>query len=287
MNDKNQVMQELWQEVRDNPEKVIASYNNYLDNFLGKTEQEKSEYYNQVKNDFNQNPSALAYAFLINASEAGQRYDEKNNFNANPNISSEENIITKEDFAQRVTLISKLLKENNVTITCQDFKNSLENVTDRDVVILDPPYPDPFSTLAYERHQASDLLYKDLQEKARELQNLNIPFAMPYEVLYFSGEYYPINPFQDIEHYIRFDEMHGGYIESIYSNNNSKPTDPNLVKYKDVLKLVKEKDISIIDAYNLCKDSNPQAVIEVSKEGIKDKGKWVDKITQTYQEHSL
>lgn len=102
------------------------------------------DYYYYVRDRFNSNHSPLDFLFVNRAGFNGMiRFNRKGGFNIpfcrKPQRFSQA-YITK--IANQVRWVSKVIKNNDFTFKCQDFKKTIEEASSSDIVYCDPPYID-------------------------------------------------------------------------------------------------------------------------------------------------
>ncbi|GJM06441.1 MAG: hypothetical protein DHS20C10_01750 [marine bacterium B5-7] len=132
---------------------------------------------------------------LLNFSDGGlPTFDKDNKFSPTispelsadkleyPRLNLPENFINVDTYIKRVSELSKLLKDNQTTITAKNFSHFRTPglITSKDVVILDAPYPDDFSQKLYDRPFTVDKLHQELGDFITFLLAQEIPFILFY-----------------------------------------------------------------------------------------------------------
>jgi DNA adenine methylase len=111
----------------------------------GKALLEKNdEHYYEVRNRFNQSHSPLDFLFLNRAGFNGMiRFNRKGEFNI-PFCRKPQRFaqayITK--IVNQVSCVEKLLRTKDFVFKCQDFSQTIQEASSRDIIYCDPPYID-------------------------------------------------------------------------------------------------------------------------------------------------
>lgn len=135
-------------------------------------------YYYKIRVRFNENPNSFDFLFLNRSCFNGIiRFNNKGKFNVpfcKKNNRFRDAYITK--IANQIEYISKSLENKNWKFICQDWKETLSNVSKNDFVYLDPPY--------IGRH--ADYFNKWDVEQANLLANTvkNLPCGFAYSMWY-------------------------------------------------------------------------------------------------------
>lgn len=135
LSDLNAELIETYEVLRDDPIQIIA--------FLKELQNNKEDYYRIRSYKFeSQIQRAAQFIFLNQTSFNGiYRVNRKGEFNVPFGNRNKKDIVEEEN----LLLVSKKLQD--VTFTCGDFENSIENINNGDLVFLDPPY-----TVAHENN---------------------------------------------------------------------------------------------------------------------------------------
>lgn len=136
--DKNEELIQYFNMVKDNPLRIYQEYKNRWDVLTSlDTITEKREYYNKVRDNYNNSKNIFDFIFLTRTSANGLiRYNSKGAFNAPFHLTR--NGINPERFKAILLQWSNKLNEFNV-----EFKNiSYTEISpkENDFVFLDPPY---------------------------------------------------------------------------------------------------------------------------------------------------
>lgn len=126
--------------VKKHPRKLISELNNYSEEYLPLSYDDRKEYFYKIRSEFNENFEdnllrATQMIFLNRTCFNGlYRVNKSGKFNVpvgkyiNPTICDEKNILN----------VSKVLKR--VNIVCDDYSNSEYLINEKSFVYLDPPY---------------------------------------------------------------------------------------------------------------------------------------------------
>ena len=136
--DSNNDLISLWNEIKNNPNKVSEYYKNLWNELNFDNDKErKKQYFNKVRERFNKEKSPLDFMFIMRTTTNGMpRYNKNGEFNNSFHITR--NGIIPETLTNTILEWSNLLNKNNV-----EFRNcSYENIKpkENDFCYLDPPY---------------------------------------------------------------------------------------------------------------------------------------------------
>lgn len=136
--DLNNDLISLWNEIKNNPNKVLGYYITLWNELNFNDDKErKKQYFNKVRERFNKEKSPLDFMFIMRTTTNGMpRYNKNGEFNNSFHITR--NGIVPETLANIILEWSNLLNKNNV-----EFKScSYENIKpkENDFCYLDPPY---------------------------------------------------------------------------------------------------------------------------------------------------
>ena len=136
--DSNNDLISLWNEIKNNPNKVSEYYKNLWNELNFDNDKErKKQYFNKVRERFNKEKSPLDFMFIMRTTTNGMpRYNKNGEFNNSFHITR--NGIIPETLSKIILEWSSLLIKNNVEfINC-----SYENIKpkENDFCYLDPPY---------------------------------------------------------------------------------------------------------------------------------------------------
>ena len=136
--DLNNDLISLWNEIKNNPNKVLGYYITLWNELNFNDDKErKKQYFNKVRERFNKEKSPLDFMFIMRTTTNGMpRYNKNGEFNNSFHITR--NGIVPETLANIILKWSNLLNKNNV-----EFKScSYENIKpkENDFCYLDPPY---------------------------------------------------------------------------------------------------------------------------------------------------
>ncbi|MDA7843785.1 DNA adenine methylase [Pontimonas sp.] len=196
-NDYNQDLVEVYQVVRDNPDKLLS--------YLSQHKNEKAHFY-EVRSwdrepDFQDRPAEERAARIIYLNKTCfnglYRVNSKNQFNVpfadlkNPDFVSEENVMRVSAF-----LRSRAQGKRAVTLQSGDYRSALKKAQAGDFVYLDPPY-DPLSpTSSFVSYHTTGFTRQDqeaLKEEVEQLTEKGVPVllsnsATPFISTLFSDE---------------------------------------------------------------------------------------------------
>lgn len=136
--DINKDLIDLWNVIKDNPEKIITKYKEMWDE-LNKDEdlERKKQYYNEVRKRYNTHHQPEDFLFISRTCINGLiRYNRNGKFNSSFHITRKG--IDPKTLEKIVNQWSSKLKEKNVQFIHRDY-NTIKAV-EGDYLYLDPPY---------------------------------------------------------------------------------------------------------------------------------------------------
>jgi len=202
----------FWKTVRDQPAELIQAYNNILKNYSDLECMAAENYYQQLQLKFNQlnaakiladkqSEYAAQFAFIINHANHGMPLfsgQDQQQILQCELITTAGKLAIDEDFAEAVQQVHKLFQGKEIHFSHQDFQAYQDNITDQDLVLLDPPYPDmpdanqqPNKHI-YLRSEPKSQLQHALDRLLIRLDKIGTPFLMFYGVLGMEN-YHPIH----------------------------------------------------------------------------------------------
>ena len=136
--DLNNDLISLWNEIKNNPNKVSEHYITLWNELnVDDDKERKKQYFNKVRERFNKEKSPIDFMFIMRTTTNGMpRYNKNGEFNNSFHITR--NGIVPETLSKIILKWSSLLNKNNVEfISC-----SYENIKpkENDFCYLDPPY---------------------------------------------------------------------------------------------------------------------------------------------------
>lgn len=136
--DINKGLIDLWNEIKDNPNKVIEMYTvmwNELN--VDDDKERKKQYFYKVRERYNQKGSPYDFMFIMRTTTNGMpRYNSNGEFNNSFHVTR--NGIKPLSFSKIINEWSEVLNKYNVQFIHQEY-NSVQT-KDNDFMYLDPPY---------------------------------------------------------------------------------------------------------------------------------------------------
>ena len=128
----------LWNEIKNNPNRVIEEYSNMWHEMNSSQDKAiKRSYFEEVRNRFNKEKSPYDFMFIMRTTTNGMpRYNKKGEFNNSFHITRDGIMPDKLKFI--ILKWSELLSKNNVIFLTQSYESI--NSADGDVLFCDPPY---------------------------------------------------------------------------------------------------------------------------------------------------
>jgi len=134
LNDINKPLMDLWTEIINNPISIANSYERLWNEQKGR----ERDFYDFIRDEFNrtQRPDYFLY-LLARCVKASVRYNSRGEFNQSPDNRRKGREPKK--MREDIFAVSALLKEKT-EISSKDYKEVLANVSQGDLVYMDPPY---------------------------------------------------------------------------------------------------------------------------------------------------
>lgn len=130
-------LMDIWNWLRDDPERLIAAYAKYRDQF--EDHETKKQVYAAALKEFNANPSGEQLVFLSRTCYGGViRFRRSDGGMSTP--CGAHKPVSSESFAKRVQAWRPRVL--GTSFYCRDFRETLAEATKGDVVYCDPPYTD-------------------------------------------------------------------------------------------------------------------------------------------------
>ncbi len=175
INDLNQPLIELFKEIVNEPEKIASNYEIIWQKQLGN----EREYYKEVRKRFNLYNKTEDFLYVLARCVKGAvRYNATGEFNQSPDNRRKGKL--PRTMRKEIFQISNLLK-NKIKFTAQDYSKIFHEVTELDLVYMDPPYQGT-SNKKDSRYLAGLIL----EEFIANLERLNLR-SVPY-LISFDGK---------------------------------------------------------------------------------------------------
>lgn len=136
--DINQYLIELWNLIKNNPNKLIKTYTTMWNEMNEEDDiQFRKSYYLKVRNNFNKLHNATDFLFLSRTCTNGLiRFNSKGEFNTSYHLTRKG--IEPKKLAKIIKDWSDCLNKNNVEFICCDYRDIQPK--ENDFMYLDPPY---------------------------------------------------------------------------------------------------------------------------------------------------
>lgn len=136
--DINKGLIDLWNEIKDNPNKVIGMYTvmwNELN--VDDDKERKKQYFYKIRERYNQKGSPYDFMFIMRTTTNGMpRYNSNGEFNNSFHVTR--NGIQPHAFSKVINEWSEVLNKYDVQFVHQEYNSVQTN--DNDFMYLDPPY---------------------------------------------------------------------------------------------------------------------------------------------------
>ena len=173
INDRHAPITELWKAIVFDPIGLCDKYEQLWNEQLGRDR----EYYDEIRDLFNETgkPYYLLY-LLARCVKAAIRYNSNGKFNNSP----DKRRLGMKPYTMRknILMVSKILK-NKVSITNQDYKTNLRDVSENDFVYMDPPYQGVCNVR--DHRYCEGVEYDDFCEQLDILNHKNIDYIVSYD----------------------------------------------------------------------------------------------------------
>ncbi|MEA1907358.1 MAG: Dam family site-specific DNA-(adenine-N6)-methyltransferase [Euryarchaeota archaeon] len=134
INDLNKPLMDLWTEIITNPNGISDGY----ENLRNAQKDREKEFYFTVRDKFNNTGRPDYFLYLLaRCVKASIRYNSKGEFNQSPDNRRKGR---HPDKMRSDIFVASYLLRGRTTITYNDYKNILKNVSKTDLVYMDPPY---------------------------------------------------------------------------------------------------------------------------------------------------
>lgn len=265
INDAWPIIKMLWSSIQQTPDSFKEHYSNLVQPYQKMTdENEKRAYYEQTQYAYNTSTEdqvlqAARFVFVINhaANYGAPIVNSDNQLCCTPDLTIQEDVIAIHALVDQAHEHLRFC-----VISDQSFLANLQslNPTSRDLVILDPPYPQnqivakewlgqPEGNKIYSNPISTDQLHDELRLALQILNTSKTPFVMLYGNFGFSGyEKYLLNEETlELQHMVRLSDD-SNYIEHLYlsSNITISQMPKRMVAYSEVNGLTTEEAKSYI-----------------------------------------
>lgn len=181
-------LMDIWLWLRDDPERLIASYAKYRDQF--KEHEGKKEVYATALSEFNASPSGEQLIFLCRACYGGViRFRKTDGGMSTP--CGAHMPVTSESFAKRVRAWQPRVA--GTSFHCRDFRESFAEAKAGDVIYCDPPYTDSQKIL----YGAQSFSLHDLVACIDEAKGRGVKILMSIDGTKKTGLHEVMNDFPD------------------------------------------------------------------------------------------
>lgn len=130
--DSNQYLIEIFNYVKDNPQKIVDYYKENIEHYMD----DKVDNYNAIRKRYNENPNGMDFCLLSRTCYGGVIRFRKDGYMSTP--VGPHKPISSEKFAQRVKVWHELIK--NTQFDVMDYKKAMVRAKEGDVIYCDPPY---------------------------------------------------------------------------------------------------------------------------------------------------
>jgi DNA adenine methylase len=173
LNDINQPLADLWRQIIQQPERLIAQYSELWYAQLGR----EKEYYYTIRDRFNQTHQAHDFLYLLaRCVKASVRYNSNGEFNQSPD--NRRKGMRPETLARHINHATVLLR-GRTTISSMDYREALAETGPADVVYLDPPYQGV--TTKRDPRYLEGLSFEAFSDSLRDLNRRGIAYLVSYD----------------------------------------------------------------------------------------------------------
>ena len=130
--DNNQYLIEIFNYVKDNPQKIVDYYKENIEHYMD----DKVNNYNAIRKRYNENPNGMDFCLLSRTCYGGVIRFRKDGYMSTP--VGPHKPISPEKFTQRVKVWHELIK--NTQFDVMDYKKAMVRAKEGDVIYCDPPY---------------------------------------------------------------------------------------------------------------------------------------------------
>lgn len=173
INDVNEPLIRLWQQMINRPQRIANAYKILWEQQRGR----EREFYDRVRDSFNKTQRAEFLLYLLaRCVKAAIRYNSNGEFNQSPD--------NRRKGAHPATMLTQIvgasaLLKGRTRVECKDYRDVLHEVSQLDVVYLDPPYQGVCG--GRDRRYAQSLSYDNFVASLEELNGNNVSFIVSYD----------------------------------------------------------------------------------------------------------
>lgn len=173
LSDVDRPLARLWQSIIDEPGKLSDKYEELWNEQLGR----EREYYDYVRTKFNSTyePEYLLY-LLARCVKAAVRYNAKGYFNQSPD--NRRRGSKPATMRAHIMRAAELLAEVT-TVQASDFRSALSEVTDVDIVYMDPPYQGVSN--GRDRRYVAGLPLEEFADTLKNLNERRVSYVLSYD----------------------------------------------------------------------------------------------------------
>ena len=173
INDINKPLMELWNEIINDPQGISDGYKKLWNEQKGR----EKEFYFVVRDKFNEikRPDYFLYV-LARCVKASIRYNSKGEFNQSPDNRRKGR--DPKRMRDDIFAVSNLLRGRTI-ITSEDYKKVLENVSETDLIYMDPPYQGVCS--GRDPRYYEGINFDEFISQIEDLVERRVPFILSYD----------------------------------------------------------------------------------------------------------
>lgn len=173
INDAHAPLIDLWREIIQFPDSLVAKYEHLWNDQLGR----ERKYFNEIRDRFNNNhdPSDFLY-LLARCVKAAIRYNANGEFNNTPD--NRRKGARPVEMRRRIYHASSLLAKRT-RLTSWDYKKILSHCSNEDLVYMDPPYQGVCGNR--DHRYLPTISHEEFCDELATLNERNIMFVVSYD----------------------------------------------------------------------------------------------------------
>jgi len=138
LSDINKELIGIYQLIMNDPDLLIDTYNNHYKEFnIDDDIQHRKEYFNEIRNNFNENKKSEDFYFIMRTVTSGlPRWNQSGKFNSSCHFTRSG--MMPESVDKIIKKYNKLFNSKNIIFSQESYENIKSN--ENDIIYMDPPY---------------------------------------------------------------------------------------------------------------------------------------------------
>ncbi len=173
LNDLNRPLMDLWAEIIERPERLVAQYERL---WLAQ-HPDRKDYFFRIRREFNstRQPHHLLY-LLARIVKGSVRYSAEGSFNQSAD--NRRSGMRPDTMRKNILGVSRLLAKKTA-LSCGDFQEAAGKAEAGDVVYMDPPYQG--TSFTRDHRYCNGLAYDDFVDALSEMNRKDVSYIVSYD----------------------------------------------------------------------------------------------------------